>query len=161
MDLFLSRDADSAFNDREFDAVQEWLNSGVYFHAMRDHLYHDVPILGGLWGLKTKRDSNLTNELYEILLDSDDENLEQLNQKGLDQYFLQQEYWPRILESNSYMIHASFHCHSYGGQTKPFPTRRVGNCHAGTNDVKCGSKNASDYLKCPVECREKENWIYC
>ena len=40
VDLFMSRDADSYIFEREIAAVQEWLNSSIVFHVMRDHTEH-------------------------------------------------------------------------------------------------------------------------
>ena len=47
VDLFMSRDLDSAPTQREADAVQEWLRSGKTLHVMRDHPSHTFPMLGG------------------------------------------------------------------------------------------------------------------
>lgn len=47
---FLVRDCDSRLNAREAAAVAEWMESGLPFHAMRDHPDHGIPVLGGLWG---------------------------------------------------------------------------------------------------------------
>ena len=46
------RDADSRFSDREKQAVLAWIDSGRDFHSMRDHAYHNLPMLGGMWGRK-------------------------------------------------------------------------------------------------------------
>ena len=55
VEVVISRDLDSLFSDREYAAVQEWLQSDDQFHIMRDHPYHGVSILAGMWG------SRLTN----------------------------------------------------------------------------------------------------
>ncbi len=52
VDYVLSRDCDSRISKREAEAVSEWLSSGKKFHIMRDHPYHSVPILAGMWGCK-------------------------------------------------------------------------------------------------------------
>eukprot|EP00095_Tigriopus_kingsejongensis_P000913 snap_masked-scaffold186_size273091-processed-gene-1.3 protein:Tk00913 transcript:snap_masked-scaffold186_size273091-processed-gene-1.3-mRNA-1 annotation:"hypothetical protein DAPPUDRAFT_320085" len=52
VDVFVSRDLDSLFSDREHAAVQEWLASPYSFHMMRDHPAHVVSILGSGWGVK-------------------------------------------------------------------------------------------------------------
>ncbi|KAF8056733.1 hypothetical protein HT031_006231 [Scenedesmus sp. PABB004] len=44
------RDADARLTPRDRAAVDEWVASGRLFHAMNDHPYHSVPILGGMWG---------------------------------------------------------------------------------------------------------------
>jgi len=55
------RDCDSRISEREFLAVQEWMNSKKLIHVMRDHPAHGVPygasglgILAGMWGIKGK-----------------------------------------------------------------------------------------------------------
>ena len=37
VDIFLSRDLDSAITVREVEAVEEWLESEKMLHVMRDH----------------------------------------------------------------------------------------------------------------------------
>ncbi len=47
---FLIRDADSLLNIKERVAVDDWLRSDRYFHAMRDWHTHTDLILAGMWG---------------------------------------------------------------------------------------------------------------
>ena len=53
--LFLSRDLDAPLTVREVEAVNEWLESDLAIHIMRDNPDHNVPILGGLWGVHLER----------------------------------------------------------------------------------------------------------
>jgi hypothetical protein len=46
------RDTDSRISDREISAINDWENSKELIHIIRDHPYHQTPILGGLWGIK-------------------------------------------------------------------------------------------------------------
>ena len=51
VDRYIIRDADSRVSQRERDAVNDWINSGLKFHTMKDHpKHHGWPILGGTWG---------------------------------------------------------------------------------------------------------------
>jgi hypothetical protein len=50
VERFACRDADSRLNVREKAAVDEWIASGLPFHVMRDSVFHDRRILGGMWG---------------------------------------------------------------------------------------------------------------
>ena len=50
LDTIMFRDCDSRPDERERDAVNEWLQSGNAFHIMRDHPEHGMPILAGMWG---------------------------------------------------------------------------------------------------------------
>jgi hypothetical protein len=52
-DVMISRDCDSRITLREVNAVNEWLLSDKLFHIMRDHPWHNAPILGGMWGVKS------------------------------------------------------------------------------------------------------------
>ena len=53
VDIFISRDLDSKFTERENAAVLEWIESGQYFHTMRDRLQQDYwPIIASTWGTK-------------------------------------------------------------------------------------------------------------
>ena len=45
------RDLDSRLSFREKMAVDEWVESGLRFHVMRDHPSHSMwPMSGGMWG---------------------------------------------------------------------------------------------------------------
>lgn len=50
--VMISRDCDSRLNEREADAVSEFMNSEKLFHIMRDHPYHGFNVLGGMFGIK-------------------------------------------------------------------------------------------------------------
>ena len=109
------RDADSRISDREFSAVDEWINSGKTIHVMRDHPAHRIPygtnrpgILGGMWGIK-KTNYNL---LEHILSFVGDKNLEY----GSDQTFLSDLY---DFFKEDMIIHDEFS----GGL--PFPIKRI------------------------------------
>lgn len=52
VDVFVSRDSDSRLSNKEYQAVQEWLNCDKQFHAMRDHQAHVWPVMAGMWGAK-------------------------------------------------------------------------------------------------------------
>lgn len=49
-DYYLIRDTDSRLCPREIAATNQWIESGKDFHLMRDHPFHNVPVLAGLWG---------------------------------------------------------------------------------------------------------------
>ena len=50
VDRLLPRDSDSHVSDREVAAVRQWLSrSKATFHLMRDHMWHCVEILGGIY----------------------------------------------------------------------------------------------------------------
>jgi protein O-GlcNAc transferase len=114
VDIFLSRDCDSRISEREVIAVNEWLNSDKDFHIMRDHPYHNVPILGGMWGcrnglMKKIRLSNLINEWGKY------------ERKGIDQDFLGEVVYPLIF--NNAFEHSEFNL-KFKGNIIPFSSIR-------------------------------------
>ena len=50
--MYVSRDLDSLFSDRELAAVNQWISGNKSFHMMRDHPQHAINILGSAWGVK-------------------------------------------------------------------------------------------------------------
>jgi hypothetical protein len=108
------RDCDSRISEREYLAVVEWVKSGKTLHVMRDHPAHGIPygndemgILGGMWGLKTKKIS-----LSDMIMDfCKNENLKY----GSDQKFLKSVYRHFI---NDRYTHDDFF------EKKPFPIKR-------------------------------------
>lgn len=114
VDVFLSRDCDSRLSDRELSAVNEWLESDKDFHIMRDHPYHTVPILGGMWGCRN-------GIMRKIGLSKMIESWNQYHRKGIDQDFLAICVYPLVV--NISMEHSEFNL-KFGGETRPFPTIR-------------------------------------
>lgn len=52
-DYVLSRDVDSRPFEREYIAIEQWLASKMSVHVIRDHPYHGVPMLAGLFGVRS------------------------------------------------------------------------------------------------------------
>jgi hypothetical protein len=111
------RDCDSRIRPREAAAVNAWLQSGKEFHIMRDHPYHAVPILGGMWGCRTGRLPNLGILIACWAMT----NWRSLDHKGCDQVFLAQRIYPLMTERA--LEHSEFDLH-YGNPTIPFPSER-------------------------------------
>lgn len=55
IDYLIFRDADSRITMRDIQALNEWVESGKIVHFVRDHPFHQAPILGGLWGIKNSK----------------------------------------------------------------------------------------------------------
>ena len=68
VDIYLSRDLDSEFNDREISAVAEWLDSTESFHMMRDHPLHNTEMLGSAWGTKLGKKHTFRQKYCEFLV---------------------------------------------------------------------------------------------
>jgi hypothetical protein len=123
---------------------------------------HTVPIMAGMWGLKTKDDRALAFNIFQMAIDRSlalKYNRDLSNYKGGDQAFLGQKV-RRLVFSRSVM-HDSFWCRANDYAT-PWPTRREGNCFVGSPS-ECDPNATSFNHICPVECRPKEHldWTYC
>ncbi|CAF1385640.1 unnamed protein product [Rotaria sordida] len=171
------RDLDSEIFEREVNAVNEWLSKTTYaFHIMRDHHLHNIPMLGGLWGVASNRLSfNDRLIMASVLLPSNNENERHLFYKtysgGGDQLFLEHHIWP--LARHNSLTHDSFTCfwsrYIYRADTRPFPSQRQHpSCFVGCPKPCCipemtQSLDFSSYKKCPSSCRPKEHndWLFC
>jgi hypothetical protein len=107
VNIAIFRDCDSRLSLREKNAVDEWLNSDKTFHIMRDHPYHNFPMLGGMWGYK-----NNNKYPMQILLES----FNKTNNYGIDYKFFAEELYPLI--GNDKLVHDEFF------DKQPFPSQR-------------------------------------
>lgn len=98
------RDCDSRVSQREALAVQCWLDSNKDFHFMYDHLYHTVPILGGMWGCRGGMlpDIETTIECFHSRFAAEDPYWPQC-----DQSFLKEFVWNTLVQDNNYLAHGS------------------------------------------------------
>ena len=103
VDYFIVRDSDSRINEREVDAVNEWLESGKKLHIMRDHPHHNFKILGGMWGLKSDLNFNFLKEINKY------NNSSNLYEKMTDMDFLRDIIYPKYVDDS--FVHASSHKH--------------------------------------------------
>jgi hypothetical protein len=107
VECMLSRDCDSRISEREVLAVKEWIKSDKLFHIMRDHPYHDVPILGGMWGVKSPLLTNMKDMIKNYNIG---------NYWQTDQEFLRDIVYPIVKDCS--LIHDPFF------EKKDFPTKR-------------------------------------
>jgi hypothetical protein len=82
------RDSDSRITARELAAVEEWIASGKSLHIMRDHPYHGIEILGGMWGVKGGKLLGIMDAAAEY---------KPSGQKGQDQCFLVSWVWRKLM----------------------------------------------------------------
>jgi len=174
VDVFIARDLDSTLFDREKHAVDEWLTYSQFaFHIMRDNPQHNIPILGGMWGLVPNRlSTNDRLSIARVLLPNDhpDKNREffmTYSNRG-DQLFLTHYIWP-VARRNS-LVHDSYSCwwsrYIDRSHTRPFPTQRSHPlCFVGCPKPCCRNNTTpvSDIQQCPPGCRPKEHqdWLFC
>lgn len=124
---FLVRDADSLLSEREPAAVQQWLDSGRWFHHMRDYFTHTELILAGMWGGSNGVFPEIAPLIQQYIA----------SYKGparfVDQYFLREILWPTVRQS--VLCHDElFDFHD----ARPFPPHppirwNAGKFHVGSN----------------------------
>lgn len=109
IERFIVRDTDSRLNEREAEAVKEWINSGKEFHIMRDHEQHAALICGGMWGA-TQEFIQKEKDLFDKEVEQHIKNIpfNQLNgARGYgfnqDQPYLWKYIWPKII--NTHIAH--------------------------------------------------------
>jgi hypothetical protein len=87
VECMMVRDADSRIHYRDRWAIQEFVKSPHIAHAIRDHRFHTMEMLGGLWGLK-RCDVSMTELVTP--------HLKAQWAFGKDQEFLRSELYPLI-----------------------------------------------------------------
>lgn len=115
-----------------------------------------------MWGFYNSRNRDLANILFKSILNSNISskyNLNYTSPKGYDQYFLSTYVYPEI--SRNSIIHDSYFCLTIN-DSKPFPTKRNGDCFVGTLEHSCNDKNPK-FEPCPIQCRPKNHldWTFC
>jgi len=112
VDILLSRDCDSRITNREMHLVNEWINSDKELHIIRDHAWHQMPILAGMFGLKRGSLMNtFKDELSKhlngisIIQNINDKSLLDSNMYQFDELFLQEKIFP--LSAHKRMTHIS------------------------------------------------------
>jgi hypothetical protein len=97
IECMIVRDADSRIHSRDRWAINEFVRSNLTFHSIRDHSYHTIPILAGLWGVKKGVFQNGIRSILEPYLVP--------SKFGTDQEFLSKEVFPIV--KNSILVHTS------------------------------------------------------
>ena len=89
--IALIRDIDSIASKREQTMVDQWLDSQIMLHIIRDHPDHADLIMGGLFDRRFDASFNVKKAMYSF---------KKINQLGIDQQFLKsvyEHYAPAIL----------------------------------------------------------------
>ena len=158
VDVMVSRDLDSRPTTREQAAVEEWLNTGLAFHVMRDHPRHGAVILAGMWGARLDLGHR---QIFQVAMKKMLEDLRLRDQhwyKGLDQALLRSRIWPLVEDQTC--VHDSYLCRAYQSQNwRPFPTEREAGSWNFVGSVGPMELNET----CPTECRPPthQDWILC
>ncbi len=96
VDIWISRDLDSRISSREAAAVNEWLETELILHVMRDSHNHSYPVMAGMFGMRK------INKLHQIQIQR---KLRKYfgSEMTLDQTFLSETVWKKY--KSSCLIH--------------------------------------------------------
>jgi hypothetical protein len=84
--IWISRDCDSRLNEREAEAVTDWLNSNKTIHVMRDAVNHSYPIMAGMFGVNNSKINRITKLRYFA-------SNKKSTSRESDQEFLAKTFW--------------------------------------------------------------------
>ena len=114
LDYFVVRSPMGRLDDRDFDAVSEWIkasgdNSYLAVHCLRDHKSHsNKPMVDGLWGGRPNVIQSLIKRSIMSLAES---HIPRNSDKPDVQSFLSDTLWPLV--SNSSLSHDSVSCEKW------------------------------------------------
>ena len=160
VDRYIVRDADCRVGTRERDAVNDWINSGRKFHAMKDsHGHGGIVMLGGMWG--GVKDAIPASKLTEPLMAGELDKY--IKYKGGDQHYLSHYIYP--IAKESILLHNSYLCAKFPGSV-PWPTQRPENwlfVGEARGILEVQHNNHKPLPECPPACRppDHQDWIYC
>ena len=158
VDAFMSRDLDSIVTSREVKAVEEWVQSGKTLHTMRDHPQHNVPMLGGMWGVQMPRRSKTWRAVWKRIwtnIIADPLSQSDRGSKGPDQTLLSRYVWRRL--PGGMVQHDSYFCSQYPGAVG-FPSQRP---NSTANIVGVLAFERQQNIECPTQCRRNQSWKFC
>jgi len=101
LDIVCIRDCDTWLTKREKDIIYEWINSDKTLHIIRDHCYHNLKMMGGMWGIKIKQ--NKLDKMENLLSNYFTSSINHITHSGQDQKFLETYYYNSFIEDT--MIH--------------------------------------------------------
>lgn len=129
VDRFIVRDTDSRLSAREADCVQEWEESGRWFHLMRDHPGHTgTPICGAMWGATKDFRPGYVGLLNNWLSGPRSFGHERGLYFYTDQTFLEDCIWPLV--KDNHIAHESSPSR-YPGDKRPFRVANRDNMFVG------------------------------
>jgi hypothetical protein len=102
------RDCDARLSEIEAELVAAWLESGLPFHVMRDHILHTELMIGCLWGGRADCGIDIMALMRDYLFDK----------YGYDQAMLGARLWPLI--RNHCLMHDRFY-RLAGVRSQPIP----------------------------------------
>ena len=111
-DVVICRDVDDRLSYRGLNAVNQWLDSGLDFHIIKDHpSEHHTLMLAGMWGGKGKALRNIRDLLKEYY------SKPRVIERNSDQEFLDEMvYYPTAIYSTLY--HSEYYTQKILGDSK-------------------------------------------
>jgi hypothetical protein len=100
VERIIFRDTDSRISQREKVLLDEWTTSGKQLHIIRDHPFHAVLMLAGMWGVQGDVGINKVRVALETY------KVESRDTYGEDQIFLEKEIYP--IFTSKMMVHDAF-----------------------------------------------------
>ena len=157
-----SRDLDATILQREVDAVREWSKTDLAFHIMRDNPYHNVDILGGMFGVRQNTPARKEERRGEFnkMIQKHGDNWS----KGMDQLALGNVVAPHAAIDS--LVHDSYNCKSNlikGSVSKAWPSQRPVSENPKVPNFVGNTGDFSIAIECPVECRPEDHkdWTMC
>ena len=102
--IAFSRDCDCRIIPRDQYCINTFIQSNKMFQIIRDNRSHDVPILGGMWGIKK---GAIAKPIYELFKKYSDSKIGEYGY-GDDQHFLAQCVYP-LVKTRSLIFDGRFH----------------------------------------------------
>ena len=157
-----SRDLDAKILQREVDAVGEWCKTDLAFHIMRDNPYHNVDILGGMFGVRQNTQSRKEarrDEFKAMILQYGDKW-----SKGIDQLALGMVVAPYAAKDS--LVHDSYNCQSgliKGSVSEAWPSERTLSEDPSLPNFVGNTGDFSIAIECPEQCRPEnhKDWRMC
>ncbi len=87
---FLVRDCDARLSAAEAGLVRQWIDSGLPFHVVRDHVLHNELMIGCLWAGRTDCGIDIVDLMRRYFTAGPS------TKYGLDQRMLGSMLWPLI-----------------------------------------------------------------
>lgn len=125
---FLVRDCDARLSAAEADLVQEWIDSELPFHVVRDHVLHNELMIGGLWGGRTDSGIDIVGLMRRHFADGPNAKY------GHDQRMLGVMLWP-LIRSHCLVHDKYYHLDGVREIKLPDPKSHFGAGHQSTAAV--------------------------
>lgn len=148
----LCRDLDSIATYREAQMVYEWISEDKTIHCITDSVSHNIPMMGGMIGIRVPYFVERVASTWERLLDYD--KAMDFTKKGSDQTFLNRAIYPKCADSaTEHYIKGMVHNLPEGNgrhyKVKEDQTIGVDERFKSTNYL-CGHVGAAGYYEAPT-----------